>query len=142
MAQNAEEVQFEREVGSGGALPFGAAADLNARAAAVPSQEELPVPQPDPVGGTGLPDNVEYADSEPDPDIKPADEVEEVLFGPAQGHGRGMPDMPSAHGPVPASVVRRLPALARAAARPDAPDSLRALYKTLLNRLEREMRDV
>jgi hypothetical protein len=121
------EAEFKREVGSGEQLPYGEAADLNRRLASVAPQT-----------GTGLPS--ELAEAEPD-DYKPQNEREEILFGPPEGLGRHLPPTAPVDRRVPPSVVRRLPALARAASRPDAPPALVAMYKLTLQRLEDEMRN-
>lgn len=120
------DVEYERSVGSGEQLPQGAAASLNAQAQAVPPPEPAPMP--------------ELAQGEP-ADYRPADEEDEILFGDATGAGRQMPAGPGRLGRVPPEVVRKLPALARAASSPDAPPSLVALYRLTLRELEDEMRD-
>ena len=88
---------------------------------------------------TGLPENVEFSDEEV-PDYKPADEDEELLFGPPTGAVPGGVGYQQLDAPLPASLVRRLPALARAAAEPGAPASLTALYRLTIDKLEREVR--
>jgi hypothetical protein len=59
-----------------------------------------------------------------------------------QGLGSNMPDPASGagQGTMPASVARRLPALARAAQDPNAPASLKAIHRLLAQQLENELR--
>jgi hypothetical protein len=89
---------------------------------------------------TGLPQGVEWQEEdEPVPD-KFADEEEEILFGPPEGIRQNRAPVETASATVPAKVARRLPALKRAAADPSAPESLRAMYRLLADRLESELR--
>ena len=130
----AEDAEFKRGVGTGEQLPSGEASALNEAVAAIPPQAV-----PGPVDQTGLPQGVEWAQDEA-PLPAPRGEQEEILFGPSEGLGRNMPDPATADGPVPASVVRRLPALARAAKDPNAPASLKAMHALIAQRLEEELR--
>lgn len=92
-----------------------------------------------PVDETGLPQGVEWAtDDEPDPPM--GSEEEEILFGDPEGLGRGRPEVDVENRRVPAKLVRRLPALKRAASDPSAPASLKAMYRVLAERLENELR--
>ena len=124
------DVEYERGTNE---LPQGAAAALNDAAAKVPS---VPQTAPMPEASIPLPELGEEG-----PDYKPQDEVEQLLFADAEGMGRDMPDGPLKPRYVPAEVVRKLPALQRAASRSDAPPSLVALYKMTVRALEDEMRD-
>lgn len=124
------EVEYER---GANALPQGAAAAVNDMAANVPSPvSNVPVPDQD----LPMPDL-----GEEDPDFVPSDEREELLFADAEGKGRDMPNGPGTRTFIPPDVVRKLPALARAAQRSDAPPALVALYKMTLRALEDEMRE-
>jgi hypothetical protein len=124
------QVEYER---GGNDLPQGAAAAANEAAAAVPTPiQSVPVPDQD----LPMPDL-----GEEDPDFAPGDERDEGLFADAQGKGRDMPLGPSVRRNVPPEVIRKLPALARAASKSDAPPALVALYKMTLRALEDEMRE-
>lgn len=102
--------------------------------------EAVPVARGPQADGVVGPQGVEWQD-EDDAPYRPTDEDEEILFGPpVEGARLRVPTQQPLEGPVPASLVRRLPALARAAADPAAPASLRALYALTVRRLENEMR--
>lgn len=65
------------------------------------------------------------------------DEDDEVLFAPPEGvrfaGGR-------THGRMPSDIIRYLPLMAEAAARPDAPASLRNTYRAIVRQLAEELR--
>lgn len=123
------EIEYERGTND---LPQGAAGDINEVANAItpdsgldmpiaPS-EELPMPE---LGEEG-------------PDYTPQDEAEQLLFADSEGKGRDFQAPRSNY--VPSEVVRKLPALQRAASRSDAPPALVALYRMTVRALEDEMR--
>jgi hypothetical protein len=124
------DVEYERGANE---LPQGAAAAANETAASVPTAPDFPVA---PVNDIPMP---ELGDEEPD--YAPKDEREALLYAPAEGRGRDMPDGPVTPKRVPVEVVRKLPALQRAAQRSDAPPSLVALYRMTVRGLEDEMRE-
>lgn len=89
---------------------------------------------------TGLPQGVEWQeDDEPTPENFGSEE-EEILFGDPEGLGRNQPEVGGTERSVPAHVIRRLPALKRAAQNPAAPAALKAAYRVLAERLQRELR--
>ena len=89
---------------------------------------------------TNLPVGVDWQEQDaPLPD-KFANEEEDILFGDPEGFGGNRPDSDVATATVPTHIARRLPALARAAADPGSPASLRAMYRLLADRLESELR--
>ena len=122
-----EDAQVKRGVGTGDQLPMGEAGELNAALETLPQMDQ-----------TGILQGVEWADGTEETNFVPSNEDDEILFGPAEGIGSG--DNEPTPGRVPASVIRRLPILARAAKDPTAPASLVAMYRILTDRLDREMR--
>lgn len=131
--------EYSRGVGSGEQLGYGEAGDLNAELAEGDRVEE----QLD--DSQLVDDEFDFEDSV-EPDVayddtpstryKPANEFEEVMFGPPEGLA-GPVAKPSRH-PIPQSVIRALPQLAMAANDPSSPPAIRALYKYTVQRLEAE----
>ena len=103
------------------------------------SGEELTLRDPLILDATNLPQGVEWQE-EDTPLPTPSGEEEEILFGDPEGLGRNRPSPDVQRRSVPAHVARRLPALKRAASAPGAPPALRAAYRLIADRLERELR--
>lgn len=122
-----EEAEVKRGVGTGEQLPMGEATQVNESLETLPQLDQ-----------TGILQGVEWADGTEETNFVPTNEDDEILFGPAEGIGSG--DNEPTPNRVPASVIRRLPVLARAAKDPTAPPSLVAMYRILTDRLDREMR--
>lgn len=120
-----DKVQYEREVGSGEQLPMGAAKQLNAQAA-VTTKPPIEAPMPE-LAEEGQP-------------YSPQGDEEELLFAEPTGEPRDFVSAPVGGRRIPAEVVRKLPALARAARSPGAPPSLIALYRLTVRQLEDEMK--
>ena len=109
------------------ALPQGAATGLNARTPPNAAYQDMEIP-------------VEFArDNEPDleEDDSRYDENMQVLLSPPDA-GYKPPAMRDRAGRVPRYVVRHLPELMMAAQQPDAPPTLRALYRKVVRDLEAE----
>lgn len=73
-----------------------------------------------------------------EPDYTPQGDEEMFLFGDATGEGRDFAQPTGRR--IPPEVVRKLPALARAAQAADAPPALVALYRMTVRELENEMK--
>lgn len=128
--------EYQRNVGSGEQLGYGEATETNETAAAgeavaasLDDQELIPD------------EDVEFVDDDYDESYTPAGEDEEVLFGDAEGLGRPMSlgQVRSAQAPIPTAVLRSLPTLAALANDPRTPDSIKAAYRLVVQRLAAEM---
>ena len=116
---------YERDVGSGDQLDSGEATDLNESAQQGRAVADAVAPEPMPV---------KYAEG-PEPDYQPKDDIEELLFGPAEGVRSPMLDPTQ---PVPNSIVRALPQLSAIVADPTTPAVIRAAYNLIIQRIEAE----
>lgn len=135
--------EYQRDVGSGEQLGYGEATDANVALAAGDALEEeiaansdlglaapgeVPAPEEDPTP-------VEYSDEDP-ADYQPASELEQILFGPAEGVGLERTAQVSR--PIPNSVIRALPMLSAIVADPATPAAIRAAYRLLIQRMTAE----
>lgn len=128
----ATDITFQADQGTAEQLPQGQVGALNEALPTVTAAEPFT---------PGMPaDAYPGGPTQPVSDYRPATPDEEILFaenpgGPvaAQGVRSGSPRLPS-------SIIRYLPLMKAAAAEPDAPPALKAVYAALVNTLDREMR--
>ena len=114
-------------------LPQGAATELNAQPPMM-QPEQMPLP-PTPGGP------VQFADDGYDPsgNVSPAREDDQILFGdPPMARPVRMTNPQQQR--VPVSVVRHLPMMRAMLENPNAPASLRAVYRAIVDRLETELK--
>jgi hypothetical protein len=122
---------IRRRAGTPDQLPQGAATQLNEALQAVPDQQPAPTPEPAPAP---QPDVLPQAPRR-DLSFRPANDVEEFLFGPPRDGeaGAGL-DVQGRIAPTP-DVLRAAPVIVEAAAQPDAPEQLRVLARLLVHYL-------
>lgn len=121
--------KYKRDVGSGEQLGSGDATELNASLVAGNEVEASLAG-----GAIAPPTDVQFADK-PEPDYQPAGEIEDILFGPAEGVRTPGRDP---NRPVPNSIIRALPALTAVVSDPSTPPAIRAAYNLILQRIEAE----
>lgn len=109
-------------------LPQGAAKTLNQAQPSPDSFGEIPVQFAPPADA-----EVDYAD-----DSREDEDMQVLLSEPDAGYMP--PAVAPRQGKVPRYVVRHLPSLMAAATQPDAPPTLRALYRATIRQLEDEIR--
>lgn len=117
-------------------LPAGEATDLNAGLAVAESVAPVAPPVADPRQRLS---GIEFADGSEEALPPSGDPMDEVLFGPAEGLGRGRPVL-DVNARVPQDVVRNLPLLQRAAADPQSPPALVAAMRLIERQMQRQGR--
>jgi hypothetical protein len=135
--------EYKRDVGSGEQLDSGEATleneDLAAGDQVEDQLQDKAIVQGVPMGRENeLP--VSYDDGE-EPTYKPRDETEDIMFGPSEGLGKGLPPLLDKNSPVRRATIRALPRMAMVIKDPSTPPAVKAAYKYLLRMLEEESKN-